>query len=425
MVTAARLFHIAAAFAGQGGAALSTIAGLIALTHLLDTDHFADFVLVSTVSACLESIAGVIGQGVLRFAGQYHASGTIQPFWQASRRLLLRSQVCGILLGIGGTLACLITPGFVDYAWIIACGTLLSIPNSYASNILFVLISLDRPNSAAVIQGIGPAIRLGAIILIITIVPLSGPVLPLAILFGACLTFILAFATLHWNRIGPNRDTDDCAASALAMRKQMLDYSLPFFSWQWITIVYQFLDRWMVEILAGSIAVSAYAIGSQLGFASMNLIGAAIRQHALPSIFQSANPSKAIIRLCLIQGCIGIVAVAMWVPMQSYVLNGLLGHGYSLGNWPIPILLVSGTLFSIGQHVALYFQFHQRTDLLRIPLIGTYLIGILAEGLLAWLWGAIGACLGVLIFSICYVSWLWMQRTVHLNSRVPASATTI
>jgi len=104
-----------------------------------------------------------------------------------------------------------------------------------------------------------------------------------------------------------------------------------------------------------------------------------------------------------------VLVLLSWV-LHSWLFQLLLAPAYQpLSGW-LPLMVLAGTMVSVGQLIALKFMSDNRTTELGRIKIWTALLGMLLNGLGAAWFGVAGVIVAQNLFSVSYLVWM-----IHLG----------
>jgi O-antigen/teichoic acid export membrane protein len=174
-------------------------------------------------------------------------------------------------------------------------------------------------------------------------------------------------------------------------------------------------DRWALQLLGQSEFVGLYAAVLQVGSAPLLLLGTVGMQFAGPIVFARAgdasDPERLgdAVRLTLLFAALmlattlGLALLANVVHQQ--VFRVLVGSAYQNVAPFLPLAVLSGGLFGVGQLLCLLPMAFGDSRALLAPKIGTSLLALVFNLIGAATMGLQGVLLAGIAFAVCYVAW--------------------
>lgn len=400
---------------GQAIGAVGAIVGVRLLTMLLDPSDYGEFALGLTLAVLLsQTLLGPLSSASERFFAPSREAGRTLGYFAALARLTAGAS--GLILG--GVL-------FLSLGLLLA-GLAPWVPLA-VSAVLFALFSgwegmLDAVQNAARHralvawhQGLRQWIRPCMAFVLLTAIGSSG----VAALAAYALASLLVLGSQAWffrrgvRRLAPLAGGD---FEMRVVRGQMVAYATPFGMWGLFTWVQISSDRWALQVLGSSQAVGLYAIVLQLGFYPINLIATLLIQLAAPIVFAQAGEgtdmarTNSATRLCA-QLAVGMLAVTLLLAavtsvMHEVIFAVLVGQQYRSVSFLLPLAILGGGLFNVGQMLSLVPMALGATRALLAPKIGTAVLAVVLNLMGAYLFGTTGVLVAGLLFAIFYLTWV-------------------
>jgi O-antigen/teichoic acid export membrane protein len=203
--------------------------------------------------------------------------------------------------------------------------------------------------------------------------------------------------------------------NARSIEHRMLAYAAPFGVWGLFAWIQMWSDRWALQFLGSSTDVGLYASVAQLGSYPL-LLGAILSQVAAPIVYAQAGTgadcrrTAAAVRTCelLTVGMAGVAGVltlmALLLHEQLFAL--IVGTQYQSVSAFLPVAVLSGGLFVVGQVASLVPLVLGDSRSLLLPRIGTAVLALTLNSGGAYLFGLAGVLWAGVVVSVSYVVWL-------------------
>jgi O-antigen/teichoic acid export membrane protein len=198
--------------------------------------------------------------------------------------------------------------------------------------------------------------------------------------------------------------------------QQIWSYSIPFSTWGAFTWIQQVSDRWALQAFASTSDVGEYAVLYQLGFTPIavimgmatSFIGPIVYQRSGDAMDQSrnANVNYLIWRMTNISLLIGLMAFVTTYFLHEILFNLLVASEYREASYLLPWVVLSGSIFSSGQMLALKLMSDMKPSVLIMAKIVTALVGTLLNIVGAFTAGIHGVVVAMVIFSGIYFIWM-------------------
>jgi O-antigen/teichoic acid export membrane protein len=199
---------------------------------------------------------------------------------------------------------------------------------------------------------------------------------------------------------------------------QLFSYAWPFSTWGIFTWAQQASDRWSLKAFGSQADVGAYAVLFQLGYTPIatatglmvTLLGPILYQRAGDGTDQARNAGVAQTTWRLTWIVIGatIAGSALTFILGDWLFSFLVAKAFRAHAFLLGYMVLAGGLFTAGQILALRTQ-SDMTVKHTIPVkIGSAVIGVALNIVLARTLGLFGVTLGAVGFAAIYFIWIAM-----------------
>jgi len=416
--------------AGEVIGALGAVASVRLLTSVMSPPTYGEFTLGLTVAILVsQTVLGPLASACARFYAPARESGKTSAFFGAIRKLSLLSSVLILACGVLASLV-LVLLGHEEW-WPLAVSAVLFALLSGCEAVLDALQNAARQRRVvAWHQGLRQWLRPAmAVILLTTFATGSGVALfAYALASLVVLASQLWFLRVTWRGMQLNKPD---GTEHMELTRQMLDYAAPFSVWGLFTWLQVASDRWALQLVGSREEVGLYAILLQLGFYPLSLLGTIVTQFAAPIVFaqagQGTNQRRVVSasHLCslLAAGMLGltVVAVAGAMLLYPFIFSFIVGPEYRTVSSLLPLAVLVGGLFNVGQVLALVPMVLGDSRALLAPKIGTAVLAVLLNVGGAYLFGIPGVLVAGLLFALSYVAWIMLVARRLLATRTSPS----
>lgn len=400
---------------GQAVAALGSIVGVRVLTLLLDPAEYGEFALGLTIAVLLSQIVlGPLASTSERFYAQSIEAGRTGAYFAALRRLTAMASALILAGGLVLALALFIA-GRAEWLPLVTSAVIFALLSGWEGVLDAIQNAARQRAVVAWHQSLRQWLRPCLAFILVATIAASGSVGLAAYALASAL--VLGSQSWFFQR-GPHRIAlGEASRTAVgALERRMLAYATPFSMWGLFTWVQISSDRWALQLLGSSEQVGLYAIVLQLGLYPINLVAALLVQFAAPIVFAHAGEGVEIARmtsaarLCwlLAAGMLGfsLLLAAVTIPLHRAIFSVAVGPQYQAVSYLLPVAVLAGGLFNVGQLLALVPMALGATRSLLAPKIGTALVALVLNALGAYLFGIAGVLVAGLLFAAFYLAWV-------------------
>jgi O-antigen/teichoic acid export membrane protein len=197
--------------------------------------------------------------------------------------------------------------------------------------------------------------------------------------------------------------------------RRLLRYAGPFALWGIFTWLQLSSDRWALQWLSSPESVGLYAALFQVGISPLYLFGAVLSQLAGPIIFARAGDGSNPVRLaaafqliilfalCMLGLTVLMVIGTALLHVQVFAI--LVGPAFQSVSQLLPIAVLTGGLFSVGQILSMVPLASGDSRVLLAPKIGTALLAVPLYLAGAQVAGAQGVLVGGAVFAASFAVW--------------------
>lgn len=409
-----------AILAGQVAAALGGLIGVRILTEYLSPDEYGHLTLGMTLALVVNQLLmGPLGAGVTRFYSAALEKKDSTEFLVAMLRMLFVVILAVILIAILA-MAILWATNIEGWVVMVAIAAIFSVMSGLNAVINGLWLGNNQQVLLSLNQGLEPWIRIIGGITSIVLVKESGQTAFAGYIAGVCVLLLSQFYLIRRYGIFSGllscllfRDKLKCGS---VWKSKMFSYAYPFAIWGIFTTLHMASDRWILQLHHGAKEVGYFAVLYQIGYMPMTLLTSMGAQLLTPILFGIAGDGSDHARIYKVSS---VTNKAIWVALLLISLATLIGWLFSdlvltllaaaeyrnLHSY-LPLFLIAGGLFGVGQLAALKLQSMNRMVLLLKIKIVSALIGIVANFILGFYYGAPGIGISLIIFSTIYMLWI-------------------
>lgn len=410
--------------AGQALAIVGSLLLLRALSQQLLPSAYGVLALGLTGSLLVSlAINGGTTVAIGRYFSPAQEAGTLASYLRASGRMLWRDQrLIAALTGFTAVVFALVLgPLWMRLALGAGCAAITS---GWLSAQVALLTSGRHRLAASVLTAFDPWVKL-LLLLLYWRWMAAGPAQALFIYAcGTALVALIADRLMqhllgHRLRLGPI----DVDATGQDWLRQMRDFARPFTRFGLLAWLQQSSDRWALQAWTGPMSVGQYAVLYQLGYSPVGIISNMLNTLVAPILYGRAGDAtnqdrnqvvhRLVKKLTLLGLLFSVGAFVLAVLLHRWLFALLVAPAYQGLSFWFPWLVLAGSLFSVGQMIALKFMSDNRTaELGRVKSL-TALLGTLFNALGAAVHGIAGVVVAQNVFSLLYLVWM-----IYLGERV-------
>lgn len=196
------------------------------------------------------------------------------------------------------------------------------------------------------------------------------------------------------------------------------------FAWIGVFIwIQNYSDRWALKYFSTLAEVGVYSVAFAFSYSIIVALVNFTLQIAVPIIYRASDefPELSSYRKLLHSvDCLGafmmtvaVVLAVLALSAKEFLAGVLLGEDYREAVDLIPMLLLAGGLFAVGESKVIFLNAIRKNKLQIVPKILLSILGMVSVGLLSFKYGAFGTACAVLCVSLTYACWMW--RVAHLE----------
>lgn len=414
--------------AGQALAMVGSLLLLRALSQQFPPSAYGVLALGLTGSLLVSlAISGGTTVAIGRYFSPAQEAGTSASYLRASSRLIWRDQclIAALTAITAAVFALVLGPLWMRVALGAGCAAITS---GWLSAQVALLTSGRHRLIASVLTALDPWCKLMLLLLYWRWMA-AGPAQTLlvyacgsalvALIAGRLMQYLLGYRLL----LGPV----ELDSTGLDWLRQMRDFARPFTRFGLLAWLQQSSDRWALQTWTGPLAVGQYAVLYQLSYSPVGIVSNMLTTLVAPILYGRAGDSsnqarshsvhRMVHKLTLLGLAFSVLAFVVALLFHHWLFALLVAPAYQGLSFWFPWLVLAGSLFSVGQMIALKFMSENRTaEMGRVKSI-TALLGALFNSLGAAIHGIAGVVVAQNVFSLLYLFWMF-----YLGGRVFDSA---
>jgi len=183
-----------------------------------------------------------------------------------------------------------------------------------------------------------------------------------------------------------------------------------------------YTDRWALKYFSSSSEVGIYSVAFAFGYSPLVAIVNLSMQIAVPIVYKSAGETPDFSSCQKILRSVDLLGLSMFsisailalaaLCFEEMIVDILLGEGYRDAASLMPLLLLAGGLFAVGETKAIFLNAIFKNKLQIGPKLSLAIFGAILTGFFTFYFGSVGAAWAVLSVSLIYACWMW--RVAHL-----------
>lgn len=401
---------------GQVAAMLGSLALVRAMTGALTPHAYGELALGLTIAAIINQVVtGSVANGVVRYWIIADERADHHGYLKGCGKLLLLAFGLIGIIGIIGIPA-LLWFGLGDWASISFASLALAIFSGVNGALNGIQTAARQRPIVALHSAADSWLKIGlALALIAWVGPSSAVVIWGYTASAAAISLSqgLFLYRLVRKRVASTKPT---AQIPLNWSRAVWEYSWPFATWGLFTWAQQASDRWSLMAYTGEATVGAYAVLYQLGYAPIATASGLLVVLVAPIMFERSGDAtdparnlevaRATWRLTYIAIAATLVGGAITFLISDWLFSILVAEAFRAHAGLLGYMVIAGGLFAAGQLLSV--RTHADMTVRRtIPVkIGSALLGVALNVLLARSLGLDGVVYGVLGFSVIYLVWM-------------------
>ncbi|MDX9988224.1 oligosaccharide flippase family protein [Thiothrix unzii] len=413
---------------GQVIASIIGLLGIRLLTEYLSPTEYGELTLGLTVSLIVNQLLiGPLGSGVTRFYCTSIEKQQESDFISATIRLLYTSIKLTLVFAI---LAILLLYIYKNNDWIMII--LISILFSILTGINAIINGIWLSNNYQLILSINqcaePLLRITGGISAILLIGSTGINTYAGFVGGTFIILTLQLYIVYKKSIPVFFYFEKSTSVSIFWQKEILQYSYPFAIWGLFTTIHLASDKWILQLYYNSNEVGYYAVLYQIGYIPMTMLTSAITQFLTPILFKKAGDGSNKKKLYAVERITNkvlyltalfvVIITLISFKLSSFIFSILVANQYQSISNLLPLLILSGGVFGIGQIAVMSLQSQNKTKtILKIKIISA-VIGVIFNVILGIQYGLIGMAFSLLAFSLLYTSLIIRSSQVNNQTSI-------
>lgn len=399
------------------------------LTEMLNPAQYGEVALALTIVGLANQL--IMG-GIIAAVGRYWSvaieQGDLRAYMGASISMFVLGGIAIAAVGLI-LLAGLAAFGLGVWTGTVIAALVLAVVSS-ANALCSAVQNAARQRPVVALNGALDAwLKIGLAFAIVTLMGASST----AVLWGYIASSALVTASQIGFLIRLLRRSDRHSPAARSSGQpdwlgQLWHYAWPFSTWGIFTWAQQASDRWALQGFASQADVGSYAVLFQLGYTPVALATGLMVTLLGPILYarsgdatdrgRNAGVAQATWRLCWCVIAATLAASGLIFLTSDWLFSILVSEAFREHAGLLGFMVLAGGVFAAGQVLALRTQ-SDMTVRQTIPVkIGSAVIGVILNVVLAYHLGLLGVVLGALAFSIIYFTWIALL--IHrLESAIP------
>ncbi len=400
---------------GQFLSVVGSLVGIKILTNYLSPVMYGELALGITISTMFNQIIlGPLSQATYRFWSSANEQGQKNSFWNTVAFL---QSIGTIVIGfIALIISIFLKVTGQDPKWqsILIAATVLMIITGLSSTIDCIQQASRQRIIVAWHQILGQWSRPVLIIMLFLYLPKQSTTALIGYILSASIVLISQFFFLI------SRNKDLRLSRVMGKSREwilaILHYSWPFCVWGIFTWGQSSFDRWSLQFMGYTREVGLYTLLVQIGYTPLVLISSVVVQFLTPFIFRIAGDGldqtrlkrAALINLnaAVIFFFASLVIFILSIFINRPLMNLLAAKEYLEVAHFLPYLILSGSLFSSGQILAISLLSRRESKDLLLPKVGTAILGMFFYVIGAKYLALTGVVYANVAFSLIFFIWL-------------------
>lgn len=401
---------------GQVGLGIGWLLGIKLVTRFVSPEEFGRFSLGNTWINLVQVVFfSPAAQGLMRYWSIARATERQAAFATAASRFRKSLSVFALMTGLVLVGISWIM-GAGDWAWLIVFSIAAGIAGGWFSIDVLVLTA-DRKRRLSSILNTGSACLrpLGAVLAVVVVAPAAE---------WAMLGFFLAavltawFSRLGYRAIVPNVDrfrSNGPKVDTRALYRDIQSFSRPFLAWGLFAWVYQFSDRWALQMFHGPDVVGTFSVISQMAFYPLVFVTGLLQLYFMPIVYDRAggmtssqDMAAAGSILWRMMACYGLAVsglTAIFILAGENLVILISDPQYLRYADLLPWLTVGWSLFFLGQLLTGFGMLANRSREYVPVIFCCSLLAAVLCGYLSWRKGPAGVVWGLGVAGVLYAGW--------------------
>ncbi|MCU0666033.1 MAG: hypothetical protein MUF05_02950 [Candidatus Omnitrophica bacterium] len=405
--------------------------GVRLLTYKLSPSIYGDLAIGMTVAiVAQQAILLPLGLCSLRFFPVAHEDGQLYVFIKAVKLLLTKATTLIVAVSVV-LLIILFSFGYTKWLWLFTLASLYSIFAGYNIVLDHIQNAARQRKVVALHQGIGQWLHFFIPIGLISLWGARSSIVMFGYIIASLvvLSSQLVFFRNRILRLIPAAEKIEVPTDILnKYNRQLFHYAWPFATWGLFTWAQIASSRWALFYFTDSRNVGLYSVLYQFGCYPIVIFSGMVLQMVSPVFFSQAGAGNDSYRvtttlkwnnLLIIMAVMStLVSIAFSWIFHNEIFSLLVAPEYRSVSRLLPLLVLSGGLFAIGQVINMTFFVKADTKVLIYPKILSAVFGVLLNYLGAYFYGLNGVVIAGICFPLMYLSWILIIYAFSRNRTV-------
>ncbi|HSO66326.1 MAG TPA: lipopolysaccharide biosynthesis protein [Desulfatirhabdiaceae bacterium] len=417
-------------FFGQVGMGLGWFLGIKLMTRMISPEEFGRFSLGNTwMNLMLVVFFSPIGQGLMRYWSIARAQARVSDFGRASTRFRIILTAVSILLCVV-LIVFSVLMDLKNWMGLIVLSISAGCASGWSNTDILILTADRRRQTASILNCVSACFKPISAALIILVTTSTADMALLGYLMVSL--FLAGISGFFYQRavtssIGHSPISNGKEGNPLAT--EILSFSWPFLIWGAFIWIYQFCDRWALQMFHGPNVVGMFSVVSQLAFYPLVFLSGLLQLFFMPIAYDRAGGLKSAVDMA-------VAIRILMIMIGCYILCSLLLIGFYrlIGTWTVllissfryteyapllPWLTLDWSLFFLGQLLTGFGMLVNRTRSYIPAIIISSIVAAVLCLYLSRIQGPSGVVLGLGIAGLIYVVWsMWIARQVVIPERI-------
>lgn len=385
------------------------------LTKYLNPSQYGEVALANTLVTLVGLVLfGPLAVACIRFWSICRERSELRLLFVVTRRLLL--QLSLLVLGFGLFLFVILTRASLNYwLYLMVPTILLALLSGYNSVVRNLHLAARHRAIYAIFGGIKPWLYMCFAVMLMllweatSVNALWGSVVAMLLVLVIQTWLLLKRSFLSSKGLFSNKTKSE-------LQEKLLAFAYPFMATGIVSWVQSASDRWVLQWVGNQDIVGYYAVLFQLGFYPVMMFGGMLTQFVYPILLDRVGDGQDWQRLRNGLHLLAWIMIGFALLSLVGVAIGVLWHGtlfqiatneqFRSVSYLLPGMLLWSTLFSLCQMVGLVPMMVGNSKVLVAPKVGSALLALLLNVVLAWLYGIAGIIAAGGISSLVFGLWL-------------------